>query len=307
MPSSISAWYFRWRFLGTTSAPAPDAGADAGAGDHEPFICHADMVEPGWPRRKNTSSKRQSSGSLGMVCFMLLGFFAGGALLMAASSFAPQRLDGSAVIQRVSMDSPILHDINLKHAITQFNGSFFHLDIFRQDAGPRVDEAWESLGVHYRPVIVPDHLAARSGLRESNVQVSEVYGGGYLANVEGLHHLHCLNLIRKAVYFNYDYYKRLGEKEFSNDEVILRPHITHCIDIIRQQLMCVVDVGMMGQVWWGRDDPKAFPDFGTKHKCRDFEAVRRWAEEHQVPEVLPTTADKYLRPPRKEDVLSDIP
>ncbi|KAK3694914.1 hypothetical protein B0T22DRAFT_477626 [Podospora appendiculata] len=297
--SSISTWYFRWRFLGASSAPAPDAGA----GDHEPFICHSDM-EPG--RRKKL---KRSGGSLGMVCFMLLGFFAGGALLMAASSFAPQRLDvdGSAIIQRVSIDSPILHDINLRQVITRFNGSFFHADIFRQDAGPRVDEAWESLGVEYRPVVVPDHLASRSGLSESHVRVSEVYGGGYLANVEGLHHLHCLNLIRKAVYFNYDYYKRLGEKEFSNGEAILRPHITHCIDIIRQQLMCVVDVGVMGQVWWDPEDPKAFPDFGTRHKCRDFEAVRAWAKEHQVPDELPTTADKYLRPPRKEDVLRDIP
>jgi hypothetical protein len=43
-----------------------------------------------------------------------------------------------------------------------------------------------------RAAIVPTELAARSGLGLDQVQVSEKYGGGFPANVEGLHHLHCL-------------------------------------------------------------------------------------------------------------------
>lgn len=29
----------------------------------------------------------------------------------------------------------------------QFNGSFMHENVYRQGAGPEVDEAWEALGV----------------------------------------------------------------------------------------------------------------------------------------------------------------
>jgi hypothetical protein len=50
--------------------------------------------------------------------------------------------------------------------------------------------------------------------------------------------------------------------------------------------MCVPDVGVLGQIWWqpaGESAPMPFVDFNTEHRCRDFEAVRRWAEVHQLP------------------------
>jgi len=79
----------------------------------------------------------------------------------------------------------------------------------------------------------------------------------------------------------------------------------HCLDILRQQLMCTVDIGVLGQVWWDKEQPKAYPDFNTRHKCRDFEAVRQWAEEHQAPEDVPLD---YLRPPlSREVVYTSIP
>ena len=43
-----------------------------------------------------------------------------------------------------------------------------------------------------RHIAVPSNLAEKSGLQPNQVQISEKYGGGYPANVEGLHHLHCL-------------------------------------------------------------------------------------------------------------------
>lgn len=43
-----------------------------------------------------------------------------------------------------------------------------------------------------RPARVPPELAQLAGLTDDKVQISEKYGGGFPANVEGLHHLHCL-------------------------------------------------------------------------------------------------------------------
>lgn len=91
----------------------------------------------------------------------------------------------------------------------RFNGSFLHENIYRQSAGPEVDAAWEALGVDCeysiflhvlekthrvsdRSVVIPLDEAEKTGLRPDQVKVSPVYGGGYPANVEGLHHLHCL-------------------------------------------------------------------------------------------------------------------
>lgn len=43
-----------------------------------------------------------------------------------------------------------------------------------------------------RGVRVPVEQAEESGLAPDQVKISERYGGGFPANVEGLHHLHCL-------------------------------------------------------------------------------------------------------------------
>ncbi|KAH8899461.1 hypothetical protein GQ53DRAFT_777139 [Thozetella sp. PMI_491] len=200
----------------------------------------------------------------------------------------------------------VLNQGGMRQSTKQFNGSFFKQTVFRQPAGPEVDDAWESLGCDCKPSVVPEIDALGAGLSESHMRVSEKYGGGYIANVEGLHHLHCLNLLRKSLYFNVDYYRALGKEAFSNEEYVLRLHITHCLDTLRQQLMCTVDVGLLGQVWWNREQPRGFPDFNTEHTCRDFEAVRRWAEEHQAPEEQ-KQPEGYLRAPRKGDVLESIP
>jgi len=47
--------------------------------------------------------------------------------------------------------------------------------------------------------------------------------------------------------------------------------------------MCTADFGVFGQLWV-KDPPFPFVDFNTKHKCRNFEAIRAWAEENQIKE-----------------------
>lgn len=46
--------------------------------------------------------------------------------------------------------------------------------------------------------------------------------------------------------------------------------------------MCSADTGVLGQVWFDHDSPTAFPDFNTKHKCKNFDDISRWAVEQQV-------------------------
>lgn len=46
--------------------------------------------------------------------------------------------------------------------------------------------------------------------------------------------------------------------------------------------MCNVDTGVLGQVWTDPENPTAFPDFNTKHKCKNYDEVRKYAEKLQV-------------------------
>jgi hypothetical protein len=71
--------------------------------------------------------------------------------------------------------------------------------------------------------------------------------------------------------------------------------------------MCTVDIGVLGQVWWKGPEgqPEAFVDFNTQHVCRNFDAVRQWAEERQMPEVTPD--DWIPLPPAGTKILDSIP
>lgn len=69
--------------------------------------------------------------------------------------------------------------------------------------------------------------------------------------------------------------------------------------------MCTVDIAVLGQVWWNQEKPTAYPDFNTKHTCRNFDDIRRWAEKHQAPADVP---DDYLKKPNSlADIAAEIP
>jgi hypothetical protein len=92
-----------------------------------------------------------------------------------------------------------------------------------------------------RPVVVPENQAEQAGFRHDQVKINPVHGGGFPANVEGLHHLHCLvrdiradvrkkrltvqNLLRQALWYNFEYYHVLGKGAFQNDDRIVRLHV----------------------------------------------------------------------------------
>lgn len=68
--------------------------------------------------------------------------------------------------------------------------------------------------------------------------------------------------------------------------------------------MCNVDTGVLGQVWTNPEDPTAFPDFNTKHKCKNYDHVKDWALKLQVRHELaqnygPVLMMKLQAPPEE--------
>jgi len=247
---------------------------------------------------RKKSSRRNLLLSILLVpiaCLLLIGFGAwiGARWLVNPDDFCPRH------VQRYS---PVLKEVDTSLHVVTFNGSLLKANVYRQEAGPEVDAAWDALGVGYRSLALPENEAAESGFRPDQVKINKKYGGGYPANVEGLHHLHCLNLVRQSLYYNYDYYHAKGTGAFKNDDNIVRHHVSHCLDIVRQQLMCQPDTGLLGQVWWNKEMPTSFVDFNTNHTCKNFDAIRQWAEERQMPETVPID---FLQPPKMSDLVYD--
>ncbi|KAI0518510.1 hypothetical protein F5B22DRAFT_644815 [Xylaria bambusicola] len=85
-----------------------------------------------------------------------------------------------------------------------------------------------------------------------------------LHGVSVFHQLHCLNAIRRA------YWAAIDGIPISH---VSRPaHVRHCIDYLRQSLMCHADTNLEPVI----KDLGGVTGFGSEHKCRDFEKVKEW-------------------------------
>ncbi|KAH8894624.1 hypothetical protein GQ53DRAFT_744732 [Thozetella sp. PMI_491] len=107
----------------------------------------------------------------------------------------------------------------------------------------------------------------------------------YLVNLDVFHQLHCLNLIRQA--FHPEYYKPHNPGPHAGDEDgLLGPsHISHCIDSIRQSLMCNADISVMNWVWNERKGQNQ-PIGQNYHTCRRFDKIQEWARQHATYEPV---------------------
>ena len=65
--------------------------------------------------------------------------------------------------------------------------------------------------------------------------------------------------------------------------------------------MCTADTGLHPFLWAG-NPPHVFPDFNREHKCKNFEAIREWAEKNQG-----TYGELDIVPRQEELVLEEVP
>ncbi|KAF7333837.1 hypothetical protein MVEN_02340600 [Mycena venus] len=164
----------------------------------------------------------------------------------------------------------------------RFNGHLSSVTTYRGPPSPAIDAAWDRISENntLRPIRVSDEELKKiyKSDRPSNVRFSPENGGGSLGSIEVFHQLHCLNMLRKVVYK--EYYADVLHLEEKRPQ-FFRDHINHCVDLIRQNLMCNADVGVITYNWLkGWDKP--FPDFNTWHQCRNFDRILEWSHNHQV-------------------------
>ncbi|KAI9806559.1 MAG: hypothetical protein M1833_003746 [Piccolia ochrophora] len=208
------------------------------------------------------------------VLHAVLLTFAIGFFLLAGKR---EQVSAQTCVERSSTYSPALGAVRTMHDV-QFNGTIDHPSPYRGYPSPEVDAAWEHLTNGMGAFTVDSDTLKKIKQSESSVRVPEKYGGEYMASLEVFHQLHCVNLVRQYTYF--DYYKNRSASFYDPPE-LLRTHVDHCIEMLRQKLMCDADVGVISYDWVSiRDQP--WPNFNTWHKCRDFEAVFEWGVEHQA-------------------------
>ncbi|KAL9597416.1 MAG: hypothetical protein Q9219_005169 [cf. Caloplaca sp. 3 TL-2023] len=176
--------------------------------------------------------------------------------------------------------APALKDIDPIYRSLVFNGSLDYPSIYRGDPSPEIDAAWDDIE-HVHTMRISEDDILKIGKSTDAVKIPAEYGGGYLASLEVNHQLHCVNFLRKSLYR--DYYSPPSPHasiEFIDHPLMIKTHQGHCVEMLRQLVMCHADVGVITHRFV-KDYPRPYPDFNTGHQCRNFDSVLRWAKEKQ--------------------------
>ncbi|KAH6663001.1 hypothetical protein B0J14DRAFT_645053 [Halenospora varia] len=157
---------------------------------------------------------------------------------------------------------------------------------------PDLDERW------YHLAELRNFAADKETLVRANKSEAPVRWPGtdtYQIGLETFHQLHCLNYIRMYTYM--DYY---GEIDFDMQQEPLEErteHKDHCVDVLRQHLMCAPDLNIY-TFHWTKHSPVPFFDLKTNHKCIDWNHFDSWTTAQKVFRDIPPkpTNDADLLP-----------
>ncbi|KAG1810682.1 uncharacterized protein BJ212DRAFT_1378144 [Suillus subaureus] len=171
-------------------------------------------------------------------------------------------------------------NITVEPAIVKFNGTLDFPSIYRGPPSPEIDAALSRIGRDVTPTWMTREEMLKAGTTDlrSKVRYPDKIGGGYMVSLESAHQMHCVNLLRKASWL--EYYEPT-DMSFQDTPEIVRLHLDHCIEMIRQNIMCNADVTMI--TWyWVQGHTVPYPNFNTRHRCWNFEKIIDWSVEHAV-------------------------
>ncbi|EED16330.1 conserved hypothetical protein [Talaromyces stipitatus ATCC 10500] len=151
---------------------------------------------------------------------------------------------------------------------------------FAGDPSLELDQAWHNL------------------LEDSTIRVSKedldyynitslplADGSGFASELFVTHELHCLKKIRQYIYKE-TYFEHV--QGFARNE--LKRHVDHCIETLRQGIMCRGDVSLATYTYLQGSNDVTARSWGS-HQCIDFESLTAWTRERAVdifrPGVLP--------------------
>ncbi|KAK1982134.1 hypothetical protein LZ30DRAFT_591290 [Colletotrichum cereale] len=109
---------------------------------------------------------------------------------------------------------------------------------------------------------------------------------GYIAGVEVFHHLHCLNVLRQYIWRDSYPNDLIPSLLKFNSLAVAQKHADHCIDTLRQALMCTGDITpylvYKKETPYSTSDVPVREDFQAFHKCRNLSKLLKWVTENGV-------------------------
>ncbi|KAH8892215.1 hypothetical protein GQ53DRAFT_793963 [Thozetella sp. PMI_491] len=198
------------------------------------------------------------------------------------------------LVVATNMWSPFLDRREMHFKETWLKSSFVNHhntppSILRQEPSKDVDAAWEYMHQNGRIFLVTEEEVRRLGKDpEMTVTAPKEWQNGeekYFAMTQSQHDLHCLNMVRKAMFK--DYYFN-GTMDWGTEQ-----HFLHCLHSLLQSLQCKYSTDVYLASWVEGQDT-AVVDFNVSRKCLDYDVdMNQW-----IPPTQRTEADFFgLRAP----------
>ncbi|KAI9733819.1 MAG: hypothetical protein M1818_007086 [Claussenomyces sp. TS43310] len=139
------------------------------------------------------------------------------------------------------------------------------------------DEAWDQL---YNAVGI-SRIDKMSAMQLPN-HTAPIPGDSdhYIVGLDVFHQIHCLNNLRQLIWpERYQSLEQHVSDPADHEEHI--NHLDHCVDSLRQSLMCHSDISTL---WWEwiPSNQRTLAHADTTHTCRNFDKIWQWAVDHEL-------------------------
>ncbi|KAF7345278.1 hypothetical protein MSAN_01904500 [Mycena sanguinolenta] len=201
------------------------------------------------------------------------------AVLLRRSS---QAAGGMPLVSQKVLYSPALSAVEPEVKVYHL-GFPGDLSPFQIPSSPELDLMWSDL-YNYGVSRITKEEAARLPNKTHAIPGDP---GHYIAELDVFHNIHCLNKVRMAL--DPDYYPDWRISTSNNyipAQKDATEHISHCIDWLRQSIMCHVDTSVIVWQWNSRANESQVKG-NVAHTCRRFDKITEWAKER----VLVNTYD----------------
>ncbi|KAL0934572.1 uncharacterized protein CTRU02_211371 [Colletotrichum truncatum] len=215
------------------------------------------------------------------ACFFM--FITGALMMITALRWAPSDKYCAA---QLSVWSPLLEAVeyeerDFESGLALDNSGFTGLPTAEMEA------KWEGLAQVPGVLIPSDRVPYlnRSVDQGFVPAISSSPSSGFVGGVEVFHHLHCLNMLRQYIWRDSYPENIIPSLLKLNSPEVARNHTNHCIDTLRQALMCTGDVTpylvYKTEVSVESKSPIR-EDFQASHKCRKFPKLLDWMMKNGV-------------------------
>ncbi|KAH8817356.1 hypothetical protein F5884DRAFT_779139 [Xylogone sp. PMI_703] len=152
-----------------------------------------------------------------------------------------------------------------------FKSSGFHdqnisVDPYEGPLSPETNSKWLQL----QDVGIYRLTAAENAQLPTSTAFDLEHPDNYIVVIAMFHQIHCLDQIRHVAYGDVNPY--------NEPESVVKMHLDHCVDYLRQVLMCHGDTTPITVYHdYTHDPPKWRTNWEIHHTCRNYDKLHEWA------------------------------